>query len=146
MISFLNVNINVSISDYSFKYICVVCYLKLRFYCLNCSAMSNLNSQQLISQHRTVIRGFNSQVKQKCYLSFKIRRIPKYRNKTNTEILQIQICEIQICQIHILICQRQISPVNILFVSKTPLRYVSVFKTYSGHVFKAYSKHVFKTS
>ena len=26
---FLNVNINVSISDYSFKYICVLCYLKL---------------------------------------------------------------------------------------------------------------------
>ena len=26
---FLNVNINVSINDYSFKYICVLCYLKL---------------------------------------------------------------------------------------------------------------------
>ena len=33
-----------SMNDYSFKYICVVCYLKLRFYCLTCSAMSNLNS------------------------------------------------------------------------------------------------------
>ena len=35
---------NASIHDTSFKYICVVYYLKLRFYCLTCSAMSNLNS------------------------------------------------------------------------------------------------------
>ena len=33
-----------SINDYSFKYICLACYLKLRFYCLACSAMSNLTS------------------------------------------------------------------------------------------------------
>ena len=33
-----------SIIDNSFKYICVACYLKLRFYCLTRSAMSNLNS------------------------------------------------------------------------------------------------------
>ena len=32
------------INDYSFKYICLVYYLKLRFYCLTYSAMSNLNS------------------------------------------------------------------------------------------------------
>ena len=31
---FLTVNINVSINNFSFKYICVVCYLKLRFPCL----------------------------------------------------------------------------------------------------------------
>ena len=37
-------NINVSINDNSFKYICVICYLKLWFYCLISSAMSNLNS------------------------------------------------------------------------------------------------------
>ena len=30
----LIVNINVSISNLSFKFICVVCYIKLRFYCL----------------------------------------------------------------------------------------------------------------
>ena len=29
---FLIVNINVSINNFSFKYICVVCYLKLRFF------------------------------------------------------------------------------------------------------------------
>ena len=40
----LNVNIYVSINDYLFKYICLACYLKLRFYCLTCSAMSNLTS------------------------------------------------------------------------------------------------------
>ena len=32
-----------SINDYSLKYICVVCYLKLRFYYLSYSAMSKLN-------------------------------------------------------------------------------------------------------
>ena len=43
-IYFLNVNINVSINDYVFEYICVVCYLKRRFYWLTCSTMSNWNS------------------------------------------------------------------------------------------------------
>ena len=40
---FLKCKLNVSINDNSFKYICVVCYLKLRFYCLTYIAMSNLN-------------------------------------------------------------------------------------------------------
>ena len=40
----LNVNIYMSINDYSFKYICLASYLKFRFYCLTCSAMSNLTS------------------------------------------------------------------------------------------------------
>ena len=40
----LDVNIYVSINDYSFKYIYLACYLKLRFCCLTCSAMSNLTS------------------------------------------------------------------------------------------------------
>ena len=42
-IYFLNVNIYVSISDYLFNYIYFMCYVKLCFYCLTCSAMSNLN-------------------------------------------------------------------------------------------------------
>ena len=37
---------NVSIYDYSFKYICLICYLKLPYYCLTCSAMSNMNSAE----------------------------------------------------------------------------------------------------
>ena len=32
------------INDYSFKYVCVVCSLKIRFYCFTFSVMSNLNS------------------------------------------------------------------------------------------------------
>ena len=39
-----NVNIYVSIKDYSFKYICLACYLKIRFCCLTLSAMLNLTS------------------------------------------------------------------------------------------------------
>ena len=34
----------VRINDYSFKYVYVVCCLKIRFYCLAFPAMSNLNS------------------------------------------------------------------------------------------------------
>ena len=37
-------NVYVSINDYSFKYICLVYFLKLHFYCFTCSAMSNLTS------------------------------------------------------------------------------------------------------
>ena len=48
-----------SINDYLFEYIYLVCYLKFHFCCLICSAMSNLNSA--VSQHQTVIRDFNSQ-------------------------------------------------------------------------------------
>ena len=52
MENFFNVNIffkckYVRINDYSFKYVCVVCCLKIRLnvaYCLTFSAMSNLNS------------------------------------------------------------------------------------------------------
>ena len=43
ILSKCKLNINMSICDYSSKYICIVCYLKLRFYCLPCSAMSILN-------------------------------------------------------------------------------------------------------
>ena len=40
---FLNVNIYVSKNDHLLKYIYLVCYIKFCFYCLTCSAMSNLN-------------------------------------------------------------------------------------------------------
>ena len=40
-----------SINDYLFKYIYLVCYLKFRFYCLSCSAMSNLNSADFTAQN-----------------------------------------------------------------------------------------------
>ena len=54
---------NVSIIDNSFKYICVVCYLKLRFYCLTCSF--------------TDFRDFKSQN----------RNVGVFQNKTNIEII-----------------------------------------------------------
>ena len=49
---------NSFVAEVTFKYIWVVCYLKLRFYCLACSTMLDLNSAD--SQHRTVTRNFNS--------------------------------------------------------------------------------------
>ena len=48
----------VSINDYLFRYIYLACYL-IFFYCLNCSAVSNLNSADFTTP--TVIRDLNSQ-------------------------------------------------------------------------------------
>ena len=44
-------------NDYSFKYLCVVCCLKIRFYRLTFSTMSNMNSAHFTAP---VIRDFNS--------------------------------------------------------------------------------------
>ena len=44
--------IYVSINNYSFKYICLACSLKLRFYCLTYSAMSNLTSPDFTTTRR----------------------------------------------------------------------------------------------
>ena len=47
------------INDYSFKYVCVVCYLEIRFYCLTFSAMSNLNKANFITPNQSpVINAF----------------------------------------------------------------------------------------
>ena len=62
-IYFLNVNINVSINDHSFKYICVVCYLKLRFFA---SLVQSQISEILI---------------------LKIEILLGFQNKTNIEII-----------------------------------------------------------
>ena len=50
-IHFLNVNIYAAINDYLFKHICLVCYVKFRFYCLTFSAMSNLNLADLTTSN-----------------------------------------------------------------------------------------------
>ena len=39
------------INEYSFKYVCVVCCLKIRFYYLTFSAISNLNSANFTTQN-----------------------------------------------------------------------------------------------
>ena len=55
---FFNVNIfakckYVRKNDYSFKYVCVVCCLKIRFYCLTFSAMSNLKSTDFTTPNQS---------------------------------------------------------------------------------------------
>ena len=130
-----------SINHYSFKYICVVCNLKLRFYCLTCSAISNLNSADFTTPNS------HQRFKQNCCLSFKIRQTSKllgsnYCILDSPQIRQIQVCEIQTCQIHIYICQIQIYPVNILFVYKTE----DVVKTCLQDVFKTFLQDVFSVT
>ena len=54
---FFNVNIffidkYVRINDYTFQYVCIVCCLKIRFYYLTFSAMSNLNSADFTGPNR----------------------------------------------------------------------------------------------
>ena len=56
-----------SINDNSFKYVCIVSYLKLRFYCLICSTMSNLNSADFATPN--VVRGFHSYKKNAAWVS-----------------------------------------------------------------------------
>ena len=57
----LNVNICVSINDYLFKYVYLVCYLKFCFYWRTCSAMSNLNPADFTTPNSH--QYFNSQNK-----------------------------------------------------------------------------------
>ena len=78
---FFNVNIffkckYVRINDYSFKYVCVVCCLKIRFYCLTFSAISNLNSADFTTQNQS------SEI-----LILKIEMLLEFQNKRNSEII-----------------------------------------------------------
>ena len=68
-------NINVGINNYSFKYICLLYYLKLRFYCLTCSAMSNLTSPDFTTTRQT------SEI-----LILKMEML-EFQDKTNIEII-----------------------------------------------------------
>ena len=78
---FFNVNIffkckYVRINDYSFKYVCVVCCLKIRFYCLTFSAISNLNSADFTTPNQS------SEI-----LILKIEMLLEFQNKRNSEII-----------------------------------------------------------
>ena len=78
---FFNVNIffkckYVRINDYSFKYVCVVCCLKIRFYCLTFSAISNLNSADFTTSNQS------SEI-----LILKIKMLLEFQNKRNSEII-----------------------------------------------------------
>ena len=79
--NFFNVNIffkckHVRIKDYSFKYVCVVCCLKIRFYCLTFSAISNLNSADFTTPNQS------SEI-----LILKIEMLLVFQNKRNSEII-----------------------------------------------------------
>ena len=66
----------VRISDYSFKYMCVICCLKIRFYYLTFSAMSNLNSADFTTPNQL------SEIS-----ILKIEMLLEFQNKTNIEII-----------------------------------------------------------
>ena len=79
---FFNVNIffkckYVRINDYSFKYVCVVCCLKIRFYCLTFSGMSNLNSADFTTPNQS------SEI-----LILKIEMLLEFQNKVNSEFIE----------------------------------------------------------
>ena len=78
---FFNVNIffkckYMRINDYSFKYVYVVCCLKIRFYCFTFSAISNLNSADFTTQNQS------SEI-----LILKIEMLLEFQNKRNSEII-----------------------------------------------------------
>ena len=66
----------VRINDCSFKYVCVVCCLKIRFYCLTFSAISNLNSADFTTSDQS------SEI-----LILKIDMLLEFQNKRNSEII-----------------------------------------------------------
>ena len=81
MEDFFNVNTffrckYVRINDYSFKYVCVVYCLKIRFYCLSFSATSNLNSANFTTPNQS------SEIS-----ILKIEMLLEFQNKRNSEII-----------------------------------------------------------
>ena len=78
-----NVNIffkckNGRISDYSFKYVYEVRCLKIRFYSLTFSAMSNLNSANFTTPDQSPE-----------ILILKTEMLLEFQNKTNSEIIEL---------------------------------------------------------
>ena len=78
---FFNVNIffnskYVRTNDYSFKHVRVVCCLKIHFYCLTFSAISNLNSADFTTPNQS------SEI-----LILKIEILLEFQNKSNGEII-----------------------------------------------------------
>ena len=63
-------------NDYSFKHVRVVCCLKIRFYCLTFSAISNLNSAD-----------FSAPSQSSEILVLKIEMLLEFQNKRNGEII-----------------------------------------------------------
>ena len=66
----------VEVNDYSFKYICLVYCLKIRFYCLTFPAMSNLNSAD--STASDLLSGI---------LILKLEMLLEFQSKTSNEII-----------------------------------------------------------
>ena len=147
---FFNVNIffkskYARTNDYSFKYVCVVCCLKLRFYCLIFPAMSNLNSADFTTP--------NSH--QRCYLSSKIRRILKWWVIISAFGFALELSSIDLLDIHLDLLDTAVPSKYFVYlhnVFKTSPRHVfetsstHVFQTSSRYVFKRSSRHMFKTS
>ena len=113
------------INDYSFKYVCVVCCLKIRFYCLTFSARLNLNSADFITPNQS------SEIVILMHFGFAL------------ELLDTDLWNIDLLHTHLDL----LSPDK---YTDIPSQYFfclhNIFKTSSRHVFKTSSRHVFKTS
>ena len=78
----LNVNINVTINGYSFKYICLVCYLKLRF------------TQSLSHRFCSVLfefSWFRNTEQWSETLILTIEMLLEFQKKTNIEIIEFKL-------------------------------------------------------
>ena len=62
-------------NEYSYKYACVVCFLKIRFYCLTFSAISNLSSADFTTPNQS------SEIS-----TLKIEMLLEFQKKINIEI------------------------------------------------------------
>ena len=127
------------INDDSFKYVCVVGYLKIRFYCLTFSAMSNLNYANFITPNQSpVINAF--------WIRFRVvrYRFVKYRLVRNTFRFVKSRDKYKDIPSKYYVCLHKIFKRYSRHVFKTSSRHV--LEISSRHVFKTCLKDVFKTS
>ena len=124
------------INDCLFKYVSVVCCFKIRFYCLTFSAISYLNSSEI--------------------LILKTEMLLEFQNKRNSETIgfylvklfgfgfAFELSDIDLWNIDLL--GRHLDLLVTDIPSNSFVYLHSVFKTSSRYVFNTSSRHVFKTS
>ena len=145
-----------SINYYLLKYIYLVCYLKLPFYCLTCSVIHIVFVQRFLKtemllefQNKTNIEFFGFELTIWIHLRFFRYRFAKHRFAryicSNKSIFHKSVDTLYLLDTDIpIFCLQDVLKMSSKHVFRTSSRHV--FKTSSGHVFKTSSTHVCKTS
>ena len=116
-----------------FKYICVVCYLKLPFYCLACSAILNLNWVSLF--HNTELS--------RIFLIFEIEMLLEFQNEMKIEIISFWLMhfEFALGLSNIDLWDTNLSYTNLLDAT-IPNKHFACLQTSSRHLQGKSSRHL----